>query len=203
MKRLREENKNTPDMTDSIFDTRWRRNFHYIDWLRFAKLAQYFKGGSYLDVGCFNSPMPHELKMEHKDKAKIYALDYAPKTIEFLKNKYPEVNYICHDFVKDGLPFKDEELDYVVAGEVMEHLENPEEFIQEAMRVLKYNGILAISVPFAEGAQQPAVSDEHLWSFVVDDIQRLLDKYGQTEIVLYQDSVKNLISWTRKQKSQK
>lgn len=203
MKRLRKENNNNIKLTDHIFETRWRRNLHYIDWRRFELLVKYFKGGKYLDLGCFNSPMPLELKLAHKDKAEIYALDYAPRTIEYLQTKYPEVNYICHDFAKENLPFEDESLDYVVAGEVIEHLEDPKAFIGEAMRVLKYGGILALSTPFAEGVQEPAVSDEHLWSFVVDDMQELCEPYGQTEIIFYQDSVKNLMSWTIKQKSPK
>lgn len=200
MKKLRDENKNTPELVDNLFAKRWRENFHYIDWRRFELLAKYFKGGKYLDVGCFNSPMPYELALSHKGKAEINALDHAPKMIAHLKGKYPEVNYICHDFVKNGLPFKDEELNYIVAGEVIEHLEEPEKFIAEAMRCLKWDGILAMSTPFAEGVQEPAVSDEHLWSFVIDDIQTLCEPYGQTEIIFYQDSIKNILSWTIKQK---
>ena len=44
-------------------------------------------------------------------------------------------------------PFKDETFDYVVAVEVIEHLENPWNFLREINRVLKKGGKLCLTTP--------------------------------------------------------
>lgn len=46
------------------------------------------------------------------------------------------------------LPFKDEEFDFVVSGQMLEHCENPFKIVAEMSRVLKKGGILAITVPW-------------------------------------------------------
>ena len=55
------------------------------------------------------------------------------------------------DVFYDGktIPFPDEHFDAVVCFEVLEHVFNIKEIIQELNRVLKPNGKLLISVPFA------------------------------------------------------
>lgn len=46
-----------------------------------------------------------------------------------------------------SIPFPDESVDYVVESEVLEHLEHPAKAVDEAYRVLKPNGVFAITVP--------------------------------------------------------
>lgn len=55
------------------------------------------------------------------------------------------------DFFYDGkrLPFEDSQFDAVVSFEVFEHVFNFEDVLSEIRRVLKPNGLLLISVPFA------------------------------------------------------
>ena len=45
------------------------------------------------------------------------------------------------------LPFADESFDAVVAGEVLEHIEDESAALSEAARVLRPSGVLAVSVP--------------------------------------------------------
>ena len=54
------------------------------------------------------------------------------------------------DFFYDGenLPFGKEEFDIVFSTEVMEHVKNPEKYLDEIYRVLTPNGIAVITVPF-------------------------------------------------------
>ncbi len=55
------------------------------------------------------------------------------------------------DFYYDGkaLPFPDKNFDAVVCFEVFEHVFNIEEVLAEIRRVLKPNGLLLVSIPFA------------------------------------------------------
>lgn len=165
---------------------------HYIDWERFKKLAKHFKGGRYLDIGCFNSPMPFELKLDYKN-SEIYALDHAPYLIEHLRKLYPEVKYRLGDI--NNLPFDNDFFDYIVAGELLEHLESPKEFISEVMRILKPGGIFALSTPKDETV---LISKEHLWSFSTEDVINLLKNYGEIEIGFHEDTQKVILAYLKK-----
>jgi ubiquinone/menaquinone biosynthesis C-methylase UbiE len=189
MKRLNTKNYNEPNLAYKFFKERWRSQMHYVDWNRFVLLAKDFKGGKYLDVGCFNSPVPYELTRDFP-QAEIYALDYCEPLIKELAERYPEVKYMVGD-VKQ-LPFKDGEFDYVVAGELLEHTENPEQTIKELMRVVKSGGTLAVSVPLNESPEEP-LSEEHLWSFTAEDLILLLSDYGQVSLNWYKDSYSVII----------
>jgi SAM-dependent methyltransferase len=54
----------------------------------------------------------------------------------------------CAD-VDEALPFEDESFDVVVAGELLEHVRDPERLVGETRRVLRPGGTLAGSVPNA------------------------------------------------------
>lgn len=187
MKRLNNINLNTPNKADEIFDSRWKGELHYIDWLRFNELAKDFKGGKYLDIGCFNSPMPIYLYHEFKG-CEVWGIDHAPKVIETLKARHNEINYLNMD-ITQPLPFENNFFDYIVAGELIEHLEDPQKFIDEMYRILKPNSILALSTPFEEMVKQEAVSEEHLWSYNEDDIYKLLGKFSDARVQIMRDSI--------------
>jgi len=186
MKRLNKENINTPDLSWDIFEKRWKKQLQYIDFRRYKLLAKDFKNGKYLDLGVFNSPLPTELKRRHPD-AEVWGIDHAERVINHLKANFPEINYIVGDVM--NLPFGDGYFDYVVAGELIEHLESPEDFIKEAIRVLKPGGVFALSTPIEEGIAQKSISNEHLWSFNEKDIRDLLDKYGEVKVETFEDKI--------------
>jgi ubiquinone/menaquinone biosynthesis C-methylase UbiE len=53
------------------------------------------------------------------------------------------------DFYGDGqyLPIKAESIDFVLCSEVIEHVPEPVELVQEAWRILKDGGILVLTAP--------------------------------------------------------
>jgi len=59
--------------------------------------------------------------------------------------KKPEKNIAKASAEK--LPFRANSFDSVIAGELIEHLRKPQEFLQECGRVLKKEGTLALSTP--------------------------------------------------------
>lgn len=184
MKRLNEENINTP----GLFNDKFIRALGATDIERFELLAKYFKGGIYVDVGCWDSPMPMILS-ERYPKSQIYALDFADKVIEFFASKFPRVKYTliksCYE-----LPFEDNSVDYVVGGEIIEHLEEPDKFIQECKRILKKGGYLAVSTPHIEAEKDSKVGGPtHIWSY---DEQDLKD-FGFNEITFIKEE--NYLTW--------
>jgi SAM-dependent methyltransferase len=149
MKRLQKINKNTP--TSYI-----QKEPDWFDLKRLKKLLAVFKGGSLLDLGSFNSPLKYMATM-----------------------KSCLVDVKSYDWVPESLPEEDGKYDYVVMGQLLEHLEEPERYVRDAIRVLRVGGILAISVPLEETeAGEVDGEGHHLWSFSKQDIEIILKPYG-------------------------
>lgn len=196
MLKLSNQTKNTEDLAWGIFERRWGKQVHFIDWERFYQLSGPFKGGRYLDVGCFNSPMPFYLSKEFPS-SDIHALDHCKRLVEELQNRFPSVNYKYGK--ADNLPYVDGYFDYVVAGEVIEHMDDPQKLVDECFRVLRSGGKLALSTPYEEIISQPPVSSEHQWAFTVEDIKQLLSRHSATvETKIYKDSVPVIIAYATK-----
>lgn len=175
MKRLQKTNYNTPEHFDEIF----QKKLNYREQERWEKLVKYFTGGKFLDIGCLDSPLCVELNKKYPE-SEFWGLDYAPEVIKWLKQSFPYINYICADCMK--MPFEDNYFDYIVAGELIEHLDNPERFIEEAIRILKPKGWLVLSTPLEEGKKSLVDRKYHVWSFTSDDIENMLKKYGDVQI---------------------
>ena len=88
------------------------------------------------------------------------------------------------------MPFEKSSFDAVIAGDVIEHLENPSRFLREVSRVLKDGGRLIISTPqandwwvtlhnwfFRRWVKDPDPG-EHLQNWTMLDMTRLLKKNG-------------------------
>jgi SAM-dependent methyltransferase len=104
-------------------------------------MSKYFKSGILLDIGCGTKPYE-----------KLFAVD---KYIGIDFEKNGNNNNPKADILYDGkkFPIESESVNYVLATEVLEHVFNPTEFIEECNRVLKVGGLCLITVPF--------VWDEH------------------------------------------
>ncbi len=133
----------------------------WFDLKRLKTLIKYFEGGKLLDLGSFDSPL------------NMMACSTVPTV------------YFHNDWVPEVLPDKDNTYDYVVMGQLLEHLDDPAKYLKEAMRVLKVGGVLALSVPLNE-TETGEVDGEghHLWSFSEQDIVDLLKSYGRYEIII-------------------
>lgn len=189
MKKIQDKNINTPERFYNIFINRWDKEIHYADWHKYEMLFERFKGGKCLDVGCMNSPIPLVLKRQYTD-SEIWAMDFADRVIKELRKRHPDINYVVAD-ARD-IPFKDSYFDYIIAGDLIEHLEKPVEFIDGAMRILKVGGILALSTP-ADGYGNK--HEEHLWQFNKKSLENILEKYGKTKVKKYKE---NLIAYVKK-----
>lgn len=187
-KQINHEFHSGPEVYDEKFD----RKLGIFDTERFEKLAKYFTGGVYVDVGCFDSVMPALLAERYPD-SEIHAIDHAPGMIAFLASHLPKVKYAVGNCYK--LDFKDNSVDCVVAGEIIEHLERPEDFVKEALRILKPGGYLAVSTPFEERGHDIG-GPYHMWRWEVKDVAELLGT-GEVE-VLQEETNKTILAWRKK-----
>lgn len=171
MIRLNYKNKNTPEEYNRIYAERSLCPVDEDDYERWKKLLKHYKGGSLLDMGCLDSLCSILAYGMYQDD--VWGIDIAEEAIRGMQERFPEVQYKNYDLT--STPFSDGQFDYVILGEVIEHLEYPQKAIAEAFRLLKPGGVLALSTPLEEAREKGAVDgDHHMWSFSKKDIEEML-----------------------------
>ncbi|MDD4082759.1 MAG: class I SAM-dependent methyltransferase [Sphaerochaetaceae bacterium] len=135
-------------------------------------LSKYIQG-NVLDVGCGEKPYGQLFNAK-----KYVGLEYDNTENREAKKA---------DFYYDGkkFPFKKNEFDSVVCNEVLEHIFEPDEFIQEINRVLKDNGSLLLTVPFVWDEHEQPVDFGRYSSF---GVKSLLERNG-FEVAVQRKSV--------------
>lgn len=93
-----------------------------------------------LDVGAGTGRL--SLPMANRG-AQVTAVDVSPKMLELLKRKNNKIITQVGD--GESLDFADETFDIVTAAFLIVHLKDPTRFFDEAYRVLKDGGILAVT----------------------------------------------------------
>lgn len=75
------------------------------------------------------------------------------------------------------LPQSDGGLDVVVALQMIEHLESPEELIEEARRVLKPDGVMIVSTPDKQVRSNERNHQPHPSEMYVQEFREMLDRH--------------------------
>lgn len=110
-------------------------------------------GDAVLDVGCGEGR--HSIKAYQSARCTVYALDIEQKnairTKFFLNLMDEESNnrsrWLSLRANALAMPFPDKSFDKVICSEVLEHIPDDQAVINEFKRILKDDGILAVSVP--------------------------------------------------------
>ena len=196
--------KNSVEEYNRNFFERCERGPDEFDLQRWKMLIKYYKGGRLIDLGCLDSLVPVYAK-EKYPYGEFWGIDVADEAVNAMRENYPYVNYLVGDVYNTKLP--SDHFDYAVAGELIEHLERPEDFLKETFRILKEGGMLAISTPLEE-AQEPGAKDaeRHIWSYSVEDIRQLLSFYDSVKIKIqgskyfprYKYNFPNIIAYCKK-----
>lgn len=94
----------------------------------------------------------HFLELGGSSSNFIKYIETTPKIclVDVVRPEYDQKNlfYINSD-LNEGIPFKPETFDAVFAGEIIEHLLDTDEFLNEIHRILKPKGILVLTTPNA------------------------------------------------------
>lgn len=141
--------------------------FFLIRWMLLRKIRKFAPQlkGSILDFGCGQKPYKSLF---------TNATEYVGVDIENEAHIHDKEDI---DYFYDGktLPFEDESFDNVFASEVLEHVFNYEEIMPELYRVLKPNGKILITVPFAWEEHEVPYDNCRFTHF---GIESLLKKYN-------------------------
>lgn len=97
-----------------------------------------------LDVGCGDGNFSTLLKRACNPK-EVYGIEISEKGVEQAKKNGIKAYQL--DIDEEDFPFEDDYFDAVFAGEVIEHLFDPDHFLDEVYRVLKPKGIFVLSTP--------------------------------------------------------
>jgi SAM-dependent methyltransferase len=124
--------------------------------------------GRTLDIGCGIKPYQNL----------FYSTEYVGLEIDTQENH----KHKSADYYYDGhrFPFENEYFDAAVSSQVFEHVFNPDEFLSEAHRVLKEDGVLLLTVPFIWDEHEPPFDFGRYSSF---GIRHLLEKNGFTVLL--------------------
>ncbi|MFN1835364.1 class I SAM-dependent methyltransferase [Balneola sp. MJW-20] len=86
-------------------------------------------------------------------KAKnCYGIDIDADAVEYVKSEISIDNVFCFDITKDNIPteISDKKWDVIIIGEVLEHIDNPVEFLSQIhLKFSKIAGELIVTVPNA------------------------------------------------------
>jgi ubiquinone/menaquinone biosynthesis C-methylase UbiE len=107
------------------------------------------QGGEHLlDIGCGDGSFTLLLKEMLKAK-EVVGIEISPKAIAALKKR--EIKAYQLDIDEQPFPFSNDYFDLIYCGEIIEHLFNPDNLLQEAYRVLKPGGSCIITTPNLAG----------------------------------------------------
>lgn len=168
--------------------------------LRYLFAAQFARGKTVADIGCgvgYGSKILAEngAKTVFASDNSIEAVEYAASRYSHKKIKY-EVSDACF------LTNASRSIDFVVANELIEHIQNYVAFLEEVKRVLKPNGLFLFSTPNAKvHSQVPYVNSFHNKEFTKEELEQVLKSKFKYVKVLYQiDSFASLVSDTKQTK---
>lgn len=132
--------------------------------------------GRLLDVGCGTKPYKHLFNVE----------SYTGLEIDTTLNREKKDVDVFYDGTR--FPFENHTFDAVLCNQVLEHVFNPDEFLQQINRVLKPGAKAIITVPFAWDEHEQPYDYARYSSF---GLKSLLEKAG-FEMIEQRKSVADL-----------
>ncbi len=123
----------------------FEKKSEYFENLRTDIISLVEKGDNkILEIGCGTGNTGWSLKKEGK-AVEVVGVDIVPEVLEFAKSKIDRT--FRADVESDKLPFPNEYFDYILLGDVLEHLKNPWKALVNLTQFLKKGGFVIASIP--------------------------------------------------------
>jgi 2-polyprenyl-3-methyl-5-hydroxy-6-metoxy-1,4-benzoquinol methylase len=113
------------------------------------RAIQNLKGGSVLDIGCGNGFFLRNLEQNLLHSAfELQGVDFSNFEIERAQKdpRHSKITFTQANAEK-GLDFPENHFDVVFSGEVIEHLYDPDTFLDQIFRILKPGGMVVLTTP--------------------------------------------------------
>jgi 2-polyprenyl-3-methyl-5-hydroxy-6-metoxy-1,4-benzoquinol methylase len=140
---------------------------------------KYRKNNTILDVGCGNG---HFLKVAKEKGWKVYGTEYTEDAIEICTKK----GLIMHSGKLDVSNYEPDFFDVITSFEVIEHINNPQEDVQNIRTILRKGGLFYLTTPNFNALERYILRDqynvicypEHLSYYTPSTINYLLTRYN-------------------------
>lgn len=151
---------------DGIYDDPSKDDGYFGKTMRFYTSLNYIKDGDkVIDIGCGIGTMCRLVK-EKKPDCEVWGCDIAKDTVRRNAKNNPEIKFVPEEVGRlDSIP--SDYFDVVFAGEILEHLTDPNDLFKDAFRVLKSGGIFICTTPLEDAVKSP----EHVWFFTKEDVE--------------------------------
>lgn len=182
MKRLALENVNTPSYFDKIWDPNINTRQFY-DAVRMRALASKIRcGDTVIDIGA-GVYGTVQYCVEHIKNLEIFPVcyDQSPMARDLVVKQFPGILYFLGSLPETYLP--SDSFDTVIAGEIIEHMEEPEMLARELARICRPGGWISLSTvdTESENAKKHGPYPEHLFSFTEQDLIKMFRPYGSVK----------------------
>jgi 2-polyprenyl-3-methyl-5-hydroxy-6-metoxy-1,4-benzoquinol methylase len=170
-----------------VNDDLWSEHF-----ARYAFARNFAKGKRVLDAGCGTGYGSAELA---QTATEVTGIDIAAEAIEYANANYPLTNLRFIESSCLAVPFPAEAFDLVVAFEVIEHLTEYRNFLDECARVLTRKGVLIVSSPnkryYAETRAATGPNPYHTHEFEAAEFVKELERVFPNVRFLLQNRVES------------
>lgn len=102
----------------------------------------------------------------------IHGTELSPKARKVAARRAEVFDY---NFEELPTPLDSDRYQLVHAGQILEHLHKPAEFVQELWRVTRPGGLVVLHTPVEDAIPCPG----HLWYFCKGDLERFFEKFAQ------------------------
>lgn len=184
--RLHETDVNTPDYFNRVWTL---ENVHRFDTVRLNALAAPVKDGDrIIELGCgVYGFVQFVLETKSKKNIEGWGVDFSMVALNKVLATCPDFNPIEGNALETGI--LGQCFDVVGSGELIEHIEHPEDLVKEMNRLCKPGGFMVISTvdPDCEDAIRHGDYPEHLWRFTPDELKAYFAPYGAASYLLVGD----------------
>jgi len=159
-----------------------------------------FRDKTVADIGCgAGSFIDHISGLAEK----IIAIEPTEMYLDSLRNR----GYEVYNYVSEAITVRPESVDYVIAFQVIEHVQNPRIFLAEILALLKPGGTLLIATPNKEDIMMKLLPEvfpsffyrmAHRWYFDRKSLTRNAVEAGfniESERYLHTMNMSNMLSW--------
>lgn len=180
MKRLTDIDLNTPTYYDVLYKSKHDKRHFFMDRARWKAMREKIVPGvkRVIEVGSGISWFLATLRGSFE----VHALDYSPYAMGYVDGKWPWIKTRIGSCLSTGYP--EGFFDVVVAGELVEHMEDPSALVRELFRITKPKGWTTITTvdTNSPGAIAHGPYPEHLWEFSSKDLISLFRCAGYPTI---------------------
>jgi|GEM_PF-2805048 ubiquinone/menaquinone biosynthesis C-methylase UbiE len=166
---------------DDVVYSNWRYLNKKRQSIENAIWKEWLKDGiSILEIGCGKGYFLKRINDYLQKEIKYYGLDISLRVINIAKDYFPLAHYVVSS--GEDLPFQDNYFDYIQIIATLEHVVSPGRVINEAVRVLKPDGILYIVIH--KRAIDPLIFPTY-YQRVRNRLKKIFDRKKTTKNVSY------------------